>query len=211
MAAVGIITLLLPVLVSGIRQLTIQTDRNTTRITALAPLENAAGQMSRDISLAQATDLGASDPPGNMTLYWINWGDDGNYSSYTPAYKRTRVVYVLSGTKITRTMATCANRLDTDPKCSDLTKVVSPLCDGGPWCINTRWVEGQPALNADGTFNSASRETNLGSPATIARYITTVQFSKNGKLFTIALTSYPKGSGWPGVAQTYRAFGALLE
>lgn len=54
----------------------------------------------------------------------------------------------------------------------------------------------------DGTWTS---QTSVA-----ARKITLAQFSLSGSIFSINVTSYPKGSSHPGEEKTYTVYGALL-
>lgn len=205
---IGVIMLILPVLVSAIQQVMVQTDRNSTRISALTPLESTGRWLGRDVPLAQATDLISGNPPVNQViLYWTHWGDTTNYDSYSAtgvAYKRIRATYSLVGTNLTRTGATCANKDDADVKC------VNQVVSGAAWADSTKWVDGQAVLLSSGSFNSASRVADPGSPATAAPFVASVTFSRSGSVITVDVTSYPRGSSQPGEARTYRYYGTLL-
>ncbi len=236
--AIGLLGLLMPVIATMLRQTVIQTDRNTTRITALTPLENVGRWLGRDVPLAQAISL-SSVVPGVVTqvsLYWTDWSDSGNYDQYSAssaAYKRVRATYALSPPAgitlsqcialskciLTRTMATCANQYDTDVFCTAL-----PVL-GAPWTVNTGWVSGQKVLTSSGIFNQCSRALTPGScsptpfatpipgpasPSPVARDLATFQVSLSMKTVTVDVTSSPKGAASPTESRRYLIYASLL-
>lgn len=110
MLALGMIGLLLPVLFTSMRQITVQSTTNSTRVQALVPLENAGRSLGRDIPLAQATTLAEGVTSTTLQLSWTDWSDDSQYDTYTAdaaTYKRKEVTYSLSGTDLRRQYRVC--------------------------------------------------------------------------------------------------------
>jgi len=110
--AIGLLGLLAPVLALSVHNISRQTVSNTTRITALRPLENTGRWMREDIPLAQSTGLAAGIPGSTLTLEWTDWSDDSQYDTYGASqatYQRNRVTYSLSVTDLQRTLAVCSD------------------------------------------------------------------------------------------------------
>jgi len=127
--AVAVIGLVVPVLSTSVLQMSRQTVNNSTRVTALMPLESAGRLLGEDIPLAQETDL--ADPTSGtsmLTLEWTDWSDDSQYNTYSEGdatYTRRQVTYSLSGSNLER-----QNRL-----CDDWT-LATQTCDGS-WTTTT--------------------------------------------------------------------------
>lgn len=119
----GLMAVLIPILVTTLRSISTQTVENSTRISALTPLENTGRWIGDDIPLAQVTSLpDDSSTWPTMTLEWTSWIDISQYDTYTaPAavYERREVTYSLSGSDLQRQHRICDNwNLDTS------------ICDG---------------------------------------------------------------------------------
>ncbi|MBI4199119.1 MAG: prepilin-type N-terminal cleavage/methylation domain-containing protein [Chloroflexi bacterium] len=214
MLAIGIMALLVPLLVAATRAITFDTDRATTRITALGQIENAARFLTLDIPIAQDTDLAhGAAPVSTLNLYWTDWSDSGNYDAYSAslnAYKRNRVTYTLSGTSLVRTAATCFNNVSAAGKCDQ--QVANPstcFATATQWVANTQWVEGKNVCKADGTFDPYSRVADTGSPATTALYVTLVEFSRSVKEFKVKVRTAPKAT-WSPDEREYKLLAPML-
>ena len=114
----GLLSILMPILATTIRSISTQTVENSTRISALTPLENTGRWLSEDIPLAQATSLpDDSSTWPTITLEWTSWVDTSQYDTYTaPAavYQRSEITYSLSGSDLQRQYRTCDDwNLDT--------------------------------------------------------------------------------------------------
>ena len=209
LVVVAVVGLLVPILATIIYQISRQTVDNSNRMSAMRPLANAGRWLSEDIPMAQDTNLIVDDTPfSTLQLYWTNWSDTGNvdtYSADTVAYKRCRITYERVGNTLHRTVATCANQDETDVKC------VSEVVTGASWTNDTRWVDGEPVLNTDLSFNTDSRASESSSPASIARDVSDVGFSKSGSKLTIDVAADPDGTGQYERQQTFTICGALLE
>ena len=131
--AMAIMGLLLPVMVNSIRQIIVDTDRNTTNITALVQVEAGARVLGKDIRSAQTTDLvSGAGPVSSMTLTRTDWSDMSSFDVYADGsiiYPRTREVWSLAGTDLQSTTGTCS---DWD---------VSSTDDTG---CNVSWVDDTP-------------------------------------------------------------------
>lgn len=118
LVVIGLLTILVPILTTTIRSVSTQTVENSTRISALMPLENTGRWMGEDIPLAQVTSLpDDSSTWSAMTLEWTSWVDISQYDTYTApsaVYKRNEVTYSLSGSDLQRQYRVCDDwNLDT--------------------------------------------------------------------------------------------------
>lgn len=119
----GLLTLLIPILINTMRGISTQTVDNSTRISALTPLDNTGRWLGEDIPLAQTTSLpNDSSAWSTMTLAWTSWVDTSQYDTYAaPAavYKRQELTYSLSGTDLQRQYRVCNNWNLSTSVCSD--------------------------------------------------------------------------------------------
>ena len=149
--AMAILGLLLPVMASSVRQIILDTDRNTTNITSLVQVESGARVLGKDIRSAQTSDLVGGDPPvGSMTLTRTDWSDMSSFDVYADGsiiYPRKRVAWSLAGTDLQSTTGTCS---DWDISSTDDTGCNVSWVDDTPRTI-VRYVTGaQFSMDAAG-------------------------------------------------------------
>ncbi len=180
--AVGSIGLVLPVLAVSVIQMVFETNRNNDRITALRPLENAVRELGKDIPLAQASRPVDGDFVGasSLTLDWTDWTDADQYDKYGGG----EAVYKRSEAKYSLSGSDLQRQ---QRVCNDWD--LDPTSPTYDTCIGT-WT--------------------TSTTSTVARNVTSVQFSRSGNLFAIEVTSALEGSADVTEKRTFRVYGALL-
>ncbi len=153
-AAIGIMGLIVPVLASSARQIFVFTERNNTAVTALVQVEGGARVLGKDIRIAQNTELIPDAAPANsMTLYWIDWSDEGNYDVYGEdeiVYSTKRAVWNLSGTNLERIEGMCRD-WDSDTVSCDVAWV-----DGSPRVVARYVTSAEFSLDTAGQVITAT-------------------------------------------------------
>ncbi len=205
LVVMGVLGVLAPILAVTVRQIVVQSSRDTTRITAQVAVEDTGRTLGQDIPLAQATSLTVVGSPVTLTnvvtfsVEWTDWAIPvsptvgpgtptptpipfDTYSQSAAKYPRVRVTYSLVGSDLKRKVESCSDW--------NLT-AVPPSCTG--------------------TWNTTSN-------ATAARKVASITFKRlddpdplsKDPVFTVTVTSSPKGPGFPTADRTFTIYGALI-
>ncbi|GEM_PF-3852743 len=169
LVVLGIMALVIPLLAGTIRQLTVSSKGNTTRVTALVALEDAARALGRDIPQAQAAP---NNSPGSslstLELQWTNWiVASGTPGPGTPT--PTPVPYTQSAALYARTKVTYSV-VSTSPPCSAIGKpcLQRKQEDCGQWKTSASTVElsGWTASATTVNVTSGTPFTDATTPTT---------------------------------------------
>jgi len=181
--AVGVIGLVLPVLAVSIQQIVFETNRNNDRITALRPLENTARNLGQDIPLAQK-----AEPDSDFTV------PEGDFLDKPELWLQW-------------TDWTDADQYDTygETEATYKRSEVSYSLSGTDLLRQQRVCD-----NWNLTTSTCGGTWSAPNTSTVARNVTSIQFSRDADLFTIDVTSALGGSANVTEKRTLKVYGSLL-